>query len=113
LITAEAQTVKLIYHKLNDESTEGLVLVQYQDEQGKSIAENELLRGSQGTSYVTVQKNVSGYAFKETIGNVTGTFQKDTQVVTYVYSNSDVPDEVLVPVWRAYNLNDGDHLYTT
>ncbi|MBV7392532.1 MucBP domain-containing protein, partial [Enterococcus sp. ALS3] len=25
LITAEAQTVKLIYHKLNDESTEGLV----------------------------------------------------------------------------------------
>ncbi|MDH6365818.1 hypothetical protein M2139_002844 [Enterococcus sp. PF1-24] len=121
--TNQKQTVKLSYQKLTSGANQGLVLAQYQDENNKPISEDILLKGETGTAYATTQKDISGYTFKEIIGNKSGTFSDGVITVTYVYTSNGgatdpskpggtVPDEVLLPVWRAYNLNDGDHLYT-
>lgn len=113
LITDATQTVKLIYNKLTAPVSDGLVLNQYQDDQGNVISENDLSQGKINTAYETQPKTIEGYTLKDTIGNTKGVYNENVQVVTYIYTSNDVPDEVLVPVWRAYNLNDGDHLYTT
>ncbi|WP_280738436.1 MULTISPECIES: MucBP domain-containing protein [unclassified Enterococcus] len=130
IISDQAQTVKLSYHKLEANTNQGFVLAQYQDEKGTPISADILQTGDAGAEYSTTQKEITGYTFTEVIGNPTGLFTNEVIVVTYVYksnsnpgnpgnpgnpSNPDttVPDEVLIPIWRAYNLNDGDHLYTT
>ncbi|MBV7392533.1 BspA family leucine-rich repeat surface protein [Enterococcus sp. ALS3] len=113
LITDATQTVKLIYNKLTAAVSDGLVLIQYQDDQGNVISENDLSQGKINTAYEIQPKTIEGYTLKDTIGNTKGIYNENVQVVTYIYTSNDVPDEVLVPVWRAYNLNDGDHLYTT
>ncbi|MGX2946281.1 MucBP domain-containing protein [Enterococcus alishanensis] len=114
LLDEEDRTIKLTYHKLAGESTEGMVLVQYQDVDGNEIKSSYIERGEIGKPYTTKKEDIVGYKFKEVIGNATGTFTNAVPIVTYVYQkDSVVPKDVLVPVYRAYNPNDGDHLFTT
>lgn len=63
----------------------GTVTVNYQDEQGNSLATSETLKGDIGQPYQTATKNIEGYQLKEVNGNTTGTFTEKAQVVTYVY----------------------------
>ncbi|MDH6364273.1 hypothetical protein M2139_001252 [Enterococcus sp. PF1-24] len=92
-----------------------------------SLADDVITPGLIGTDYTTTQKIIAGYTFVKVIGEPTGKYAEEDVTVTYVYkkkpstpsepNNPDtpgsVPDEVLLPVWRAYNFGDGDHLYTT
>ncbi|CAK19960.1 MucBP domain-containing protein [Listeria welshimeri] len=89
--TTKAQVVNYIYAKTVTPVEQGTVTVNYQDEQGNTVAPTETLKGDVGETYTTVQKDVEGYDFKEVQGNTTGEFTKESQVVTYVYTQIPVP----------------------
>ncbi|MBC1323272.1 MucBP domain-containing protein [Listeria welshimeri] len=89
--TTKAQVVNYIYAKTVTPVEQGTVTVNYQDEQGNSVAPTETLKGDVGETYTTVQKDVEGYDFKEVQGNKTGEFTKESQVVTYIYTQIPVP----------------------
>ncbi|MBC6141507.1 MucBP domain-containing protein [Listeria welshimeri] len=89
--TTKAQVVNYIYAKTVTPVEQGTVTVNYRDEQGNSVAPTETLKGDVGETYTTIQKDVEGYDFKEVQGNTTGEFTKESQVVTYIYTQIPVP----------------------
>ncbi|MBC1653681.1 MucBP domain-containing protein [Listeria welshimeri] len=89
--TTKAQVVTYIYTKTVTPVEQGTVTVNYQDEQGNSVAPSETLKGDVGETYTTVQKDITGYDFKEVQGNTTGEFTAKAQVVTYIYTQTPVP----------------------
>ncbi|MGX2947112.1 MucBP domain-containing protein [Enterococcus alishanensis] len=115
LLNEEAQTIKLSYHLLTDDNPlqEGVVVVQYQDSEGKTLRENEILRGAIGSDYAATQLNIDNYTMIEVVGEPTGQYTSNVKVVTFVYKSNSIPKDELIPVYRAYNSNDGDHLFTT
>ncbi len=84
--TDQPQTVTYIYEKTSVPAAD--VTVKYQDEAGESIPDDELLTGIIGQDYVSEQKKIAGYTFKEVQGNATGTYTAQAQTVTYVYTKS-------------------------
>ena len=78
-----------IYIKIPESSApikgEG-VLVHYQDEQGRTIAPDEVLNGNIGDGYVSAAKEIVGYTLKTRPKNATGFFSDTIQNVIYVYS---------------------------
>ncbi|MBC1963847.1 MucBP domain-containing protein, partial [Listeria welshimeri] len=91
--TTKAQVVNYIYAKTVTPVEQGTVTVNYQDEQGNSLAPTETLKGDVGETYTTVQKDITGYDFKEVQGNTTGEFTTKAQVVTYIYTQTPTPVE--------------------
>ncbi|MBF2467235.1 MucBP domain-containing protein [Listeria welshimeri] len=89
--TTKAQVVNYIYAKTVTPVEQGTVTVNYQDEQGNSLVPTETLKGDVGTTYTTIQKDITGYDFKEVQGNTTGEFTTKAQVVTYIYTQTPVP----------------------
>ncbi|MBC2273665.1 MucBP domain-containing protein [Listeria welshimeri] len=89
--TTKTQVVTYIYAQTPTPVEQGTVTVNYQDEQGNSLAPTETLKGNIGETYTTVQKDITGYDFKEVQGNKTGEFTKESQVVTYIYTQTPVP----------------------
>ncbi|WP_024747319.1 MucBP domain-containing protein [Levilactobacillus namurensis] len=83
-VTAEAQEVTYVYTK--DPAEQGTVTVHYVDDQGNTIAPDEVLTQDVGSDYTTEQKEIDGYTFKEVTGNPTGTVTAEAQEVTYVYT---------------------------
>ena len=62
------------------------VLVHHQDEQGRTIAPDEVLNGNIGDGYVSAAKEIAGYTLKTRPKNATGFFSDTIQNVIYVYS---------------------------
>lgn len=62
------------------------VTVHYQDENGKTIAPDEVLKGNVGDGYISMAKTVSDYTLKARPDNATGFFSTSPQSVTYVYA---------------------------
>ncbi|MBF2455581.1 MucBP domain-containing protein [Listeria welshimeri] len=91
--TTKAQVVTYIYTKTVTPVEQGTVTVNYQDEQGNSVAPSETLKGDVGETYTTVQKDITGYDFKEVQGDATGEFTTKAQVVTYIYAQTPTPVE--------------------
>ncbi|MBF2580002.1 MucBP domain-containing protein, partial [Listeria welshimeri] len=89
--TTKAQVVNYIYAQTPTPVEQGTVTVNYQDEQGNSLAPTETLKGDVGETYTTVQKDITGYDFKEVQGNATGEFTTKAQVLTYIYTQTPVP----------------------
>ncbi|MBF2565288.1 MucBP domain-containing protein [Listeria welshimeri] len=89
--TTKAQVVNYIYAQTPTPVEQGTVTVNYQDEQGNAVAPTETLKGDIGETYTTVQKDITGYDFKEVQGNATGEFTTKAQVVTYIYTQTPVP----------------------
>ncbi|MBC2027780.1 MucBP domain-containing protein [Listeria welshimeri] len=89
--TTKAQVVNYIYAKKVTPVEQGTVTVNYQDEQGNSLAPTETLKGDVGKTYTTVQKDITGYDLKEVQGNATGEFTTKAQVVMYIYTQTPVP----------------------
>ena len=65
--------------------------VKYQDEEGETLADDEILSGNIGENYTSEKKTITGYTFKEVQGNPTGPFTDQPQTVTYIYTKSPVP----------------------
>ncbi|TGD19956.1 DUF5776 domain-containing protein [Levilactobacillus suantsaiihabitans] len=62
------------------------VTVRYVDEQGKTLAPDQLLTGELGASYHSDALDIPNYTLTKTPANATGTFTSDAQTVTYVYA---------------------------
>lgn len=91
--TDQPQTVTYVYTKNEVPSVTGTVLVKYVDTEGNPISESVVKTGIVGDGYITEQKNIEGYTFKEVQGNSTGQFTEQSQLVTYVYTKDTVIPE--------------------
>ncbi|MBV7392496.1 BspA family leucine-rich repeat surface protein [Enterococcus sp. ALS3] len=89
----------------------GNITVRYQDVDGNLLASEQIITGYINDSYKTQKINIAGYTLKDIQGSESGTFSYNPRTITYIYKKD--MNSNLVPIWRAYNLNDGDHLYTT
>ncbi|MCI1891635.1 MAG: MucBP domain-containing protein [Schleiferilactobacillus harbinensis] len=68
------------------------VIARYVDEQGNPIHDEIVTTGKIGDPYATSQLTIKGYTFKQLASDsapIYGQYQKDTQVVTYIYSKID------------------------
>lgn len=91
-----AQTVTYIYTKNPVQA--GDVTVNYQDVDGNQIAGSQTLTGNVGTTYQAVQASITGYTYKQVVGNAAGQFSDKAQTVTYVYTkNATKPTQVIDP----------------
>lgn len=81
------ETVWFGYVKATD-LIAGDVTAEYVDEKGNQIANSEVFSGEIGDTYTTKQKNIPGYTFvkvDEEGAPATGKFQKEAQIVRYIY----------------------------
>lgn len=88
VFTNEAQTVIYVYTQTQVPVKTNDITAKYQDENGKSISEDVIIKGTIGEDYATEQKKIDGYTFKEVRGNPTGKFTDQPQTVVYVYKKS-------------------------
>lgn len=96
LFTDQPKTVTYIYTKTPEQA--GDVTVKYQDTAGETIADDVLLTGNIGDTYVSEQKTIDGYTFKEVQGDPTGPFTNQPQTVTYVYKKDTSAETAKVTV---------------
>ncbi|MDT2600259.1 MucBP domain-containing protein [Enterococcus hulanensis] len=96
LFTDQPKTVTYIYTKTPEQA--GDVTVKYQDTAGETIADDVLLTGNIGNTYVSEQKTIDGYTFKEVQGDPTGPFTNQPQTVTYVYKKDTSAETAKVTV---------------
>ncbi|MBV7392372.1 BspA family leucine-rich repeat surface protein [Enterococcus sp. ALS3] len=87
------------------------ITINYQDTDGNMLMPSQILTGNIGDAYNTKKIDITGYLFKKVQGLESGEFSENPQMITYLYEKDT--SSKLVPIWRAYNLNSGDHLYTT
>jgi len=64
----------------------GNVTTKYLDTEGHKISGDVIVTGTVGDNYITKQKNILGYTFKEVQGNANGKITSEAQIVTYVYT---------------------------
>ena len=83
-------------HKTHDvtfvytKKTVSNVTVHYQDETGKTIADDKILSGKLGDKYTAEPKDITDYELVDQPTNATGTFRHDAQEVTFVYTKTRV-----------------------
>ena len=83
-------------HKTHDvtfvytKKTVSNVTVHYQDETGKTIADDKILSGKLGDKYTAEPKDITDYELVDQPTNATGTFGHDAQEVTFVYTKTRV-----------------------
>ena len=88
----QEQVITYIYEGLRDSrSNEGILVVRYVDEANEDLAPPIRSYKPFGTPYQTEQKQFDNFTFLTVLGNTTGTYQPEEQVVTYVY-RSVYPD---------------------
>lgn len=83
--------------KVESPAEKGTVTVKYVDESGTEIATSQSLQGEVGSTYTTSAVTVAGYSLQATPSNATGSYTKETIIVTYVYTK-DVEDTPKVTV---------------
>ncbi|MBC2283782.1 hypothetical protein HCB69_05285 [Listeria booriae] len=87
----EAQTVTFIYAQETAPPMAQPVTVQYVDDQGQALTQEEILTGAFGTPYQAEAKTIPGYQLTNLPSNHTGTFQARAQTVRFVYTKQALP----------------------
>ncbi|MBC2019794.1 hypothetical protein HCA81_01970 [Listeria booriae] len=87
----EAQTVTFIYAQETAPPTAQPVTVQYVDDQGQALIQEEILTGALGAPYQAEAKTIPGYQLTNLPSNHTGTFQAVAQTVRFVYTKQTLP----------------------
>ncbi|WP_163655506.1 MucBP domain-containing protein [Listeria sp. PSOL-1] len=104
--TAAKQEVKYIYAKEMPVTSNGKVIIRYEDEQGKKLAEDKVLEGEVGEAYKSERQTIADYKLKEVKGHETGVYTTAKQEIIYVYTAIKAPgtsnkaentDEKLLP----------------
>lgn len=85
-------TQKIIYKYKNTPILGGNIFIHYQDNGGKEIREDEILRGHIGEKYESEQLEISGYNFLKAEGNTSGAFSDFPQEITYIYEKNKLMD---------------------
>ena len=86
--TDQPQTVTYVYVKNPVKAAE--VTAKYVDTDGNKISDEVVKTGNVGDDYITEQKAIDGYTFKEVRGNPVGKFTDQPQTITYVYVKNPV-----------------------
>lgn len=83
------------------------VIVRHQDENGNSLAPDQVLTGKVGDGYVSSAKEINGYTLKARPDNATGFFTEMQQIVTYIYiaNNENKPITPVNPATPSTNEN--------
>ncbi|MBC2037576.1 MucBP domain-containing protein [Listeria booriae] len=87
----EAQTVTFIYAQETAPPMVQPVTVQYVDDQGQALTQEEILTGVFGAPYQAEAKTIPGYQLTSLPNNHTGTFQAVAQTVRFVYTKQALP----------------------
>ncbi|MBC2037330.1 MucBP domain-containing protein [Listeria booriae] len=87
----EAQTVTFIYAQETAPPMVQPVTVQYVDDQGQALTQEETLTGVFGAPYQAEAKTIPGYQLTSLPSNHTGTFQAVAQTVRFVYTKQALP----------------------
>ncbi|MHC5251582.1 MucBP domain-containing protein [Listeria kieliensis] len=96
LFSLEQQNVQFVYEKLVEPvAAKGQVTVHFLDEEGKKLADDYVMQGELGVPYEVKVESITGYQFKENIGELAGTFSDTNSEVTLVYEKESIhrPDE--------------------
>ena len=84
--TFTTDTINVTYvYKLKDAK----LVIKYQDEDGNKIADDDIQTKKYCDEYDTSGKNINGYNLVGTPDNASGTIEKDTTTVIYVYKLKD------------------------
>ena len=90
------QTVTLVYSKDTTSIKAKDLTVNYQDENGKTLAESKTISGNIGDKYdisgTEFKLTIEGYTFKEVQGELKGILSDINQTTTFVYSKDIVKD---------------------
>lgn len=86
----DVQTVTFVYQK-NTPVTNGIVNINYVDENGNLIANSTSLTGTIGTAYQVTPKQLDGYTYVKAEGNLTGQYSDTAQNITLVYQAKTTP----------------------
>ncbi|WP_284296371.1 MucBP domain-containing protein, partial [Leuconostoc litchii] len=78
-------TVTYVYQKETPVIKQGDLVVNYVDQDGKTLASSDSDKGDVDSAYTTKPKEIAGYKLVETPANVNGTYTDGTTTVTYVY----------------------------
>lgn len=89
IFTDEKKEITLIY--VEETKEQGVVISQYQDENGTPLAGDEVTLGEIGSRYSTKSKEISGYTLKEVQGVETGEYVTGITKVIYVYTKIPSP----------------------
>lgn len=87
----DIQEVIYIYRKLQVPSSQGTVIVKYEDISGNALTSTKYLNGAIGSDYSTIEKEFAGYRFVRTIGKTHGQFIDSEIEVIYVYEKITSP----------------------
>ncbi|ANZ57606.1 hypothetical protein BGL34_04430 [Fructilactobacillus lindneri] len=86
----DAQTVTFVYQK-NTPVTNGIVNINYVDENGNMIANSTSLTGILGTAYQITPKQLDGYTYVKSEGDLAGQYTDTAQNITLVYQSKTIP----------------------
>ncbi|GMA70841.1 hypothetical protein GCM10025879_20870 [Leuconostoc litchii] len=67
---------------------QGDLVVNYVDQDGKTLASSDSDKGDVDSAYTTKPKEIAGYKLVETPANANGTYTDGTTTVTYVYQRN-------------------------
>ncbi|WP_208907619.1 MucBP domain-containing protein [Levilactobacillus yiduensis] len=87
-----AQTVTFVYKE-----AVSAVTVHYQDDQGATIKPDDTETGKVGDAYAIDHPAISGYTYKETVGDATGTYADTPTEVTFIYTKDAVTPPIVTP----------------
>lgn len=91
--TDQEQVVTYVYqknpvdtdHSTNTDPGTGDVVIEYHDDNGNKIADDDVVTGKIGDTYTINPKHIDGYTVKDTIGNLSGKFSDKNQTVSFTY----------------------------
>ncbi|EKG8790377.1 bacterial Ig-like domain-containing protein, partial [Enterococcus faecalis] len=85
----EYSAIATITVKEDPPAKAGEVTAKYIDIDENKISDDVIKSGNIGEDYITEEKKIAGYTFKEVKGNATGKFKEEAQIVTYVYERAE------------------------
>ena len=106
------QSITFVYSKIdNSDSSNGSdstgikldvdnkidIVVHYQDENGNTLAADDILSGRIGDGYVSTAKKINGYELKFRPNNAIGFFDRNSKSIIYVYSKMNADSQKDVP----------------
>ncbi|MEN2361779.1 BspA family leucine-rich repeat surface protein [Levilactobacillus brevis] len=120
MTTYDGSTMAGTYNWEMDNTKESVVTVKYVDTNGNPIANDTVMTGIVGDTYIAAPKTITGYQLTATPDNANGTYTADDITVTYVYkgqlifksvpNNIDFGSPILTGVSESYAASLDDSL---
>ncbi|MEB7792084.1 MucBP domain-containing protein [Enterococcus faecalis] len=82
----DEQEIKYVYRKKIEKNRKnGIISIEYVDENGNKISNTDKKTGNPGEGYITIPKEIEGYELIEVPVNKNGRYVEGEQKITYIY----------------------------